>query len=80
MEASTVVFDNTELDYTLTAADGEAALTGAGQFIVQGGGSVTVGVNNQFLKGTYLKDGELRMGVQNGNVLGTSLLTEGGTL
>lgn len=81
VQASSIVFENNERQYNLVRAASSGSLTGSGQLIISGGGSVTIDIENKLLKGTYLKDGQLKMGSYDGlNPFGTSLLSEGGSI
>lgn len=81
VEATSIIFENKERDYQLVRSANAGALTGSGQLIITGGGSVTIDVENKLLQGTYLKNGSLRMGSVDGpNPFGTSLFSEGGAI
>lgn len=81
IQASNIVFANNKQAYNLVSATNPGLLTGSGQLIVSGGGTVTIGIENQLLKGTYLKEGCLKMGAYDTpNPFGSSLLAEGGAI
>ena len=79
VEPSTVIFDNDVIAYRLSVVDGASGyLTGGGQLIIEGSKPVTLDVDNKMVKGTVLKGGTLRMGKQGIDLLGGSLLADGG--
>lgn len=81
IQASSIVFENNERQYSIVNSANSSVLTGSGQLIISGGGSVTIDVENKLLKGTHLKDGQLKMGSYNvPNPFGTSLLADGGSI
>jgi len=81
VQASSIVFENNERSYNLVRSANAGALTGSGQLVISGGGSVTIDIENQLLKGTHLKAGQLKMGSYDGpNPFGSSLLADGGSI
>lgn len=79
VEPSTVIFDNDMIAYRLSLVDGASGyLTGGGQLIIEGQKQVTLDIDNKMVKGTVLRGGTLRMGKQGIDMLGGSLLVEGG--
>ena len=81
VEAPSILFSNKAVDYTLTAQHPDDAITGFGKMSVEGGGTVTMDVNNNMNGGTYLHSGMIRMGNAGlQNPFGTKVETDGGAL